>query len=86
MVDYSFFNFWVNNLWGSGVLALFGTGLLFALIGIAGRMSYMLLFSLLVLYFVTFGVGFFGIVIYLPLIILSFIYFLINLNKFLSRE
>ncbi len=85
-MDYSMFNLIVVQLFGNEWLALFGVGLLFALTGIVGRMSYMLLFSLLVLYFTSFGVGFFGIAVYLPLFLIAVVYFFINLNKFLTRE
>jgi len=82
----SFFEFWVINLWGNSLLSLFGTGALFSLIGILGRVSYPLLITLLALYFITFGVAFYGIAIYLPLFLFSAIYFGIQLNKFLTRE
>ena len=84
MID--FFAFWVGEFWGSMWLALIGTGLMFAVIGVLGRMSYLLLTTLLVLYFIVFGVGFFGIIVYLPLILLSGIYFVFQLYKLFMRE
>ena len=82
----SFFDFWVVSLWGSGLLALIGTAVIFSVIGLIGRMSYLLLVSLLALNFVTFGVGFFGIAVYLPVFLAAVIYFGVQLTKFLSRE
>ena len=81
-----FFNWWVGSLWGSPLMALFGTGGLLALIGVLGKMSYMLLFSLMALYFMAFGVGFYGILVWLPLFIISVIYFFLQLYKFLQRD
>jgi len=80
-----FFTFWVADLWGSSLLALFGTGALFAFIGILGRMSYSLLFALLMLYFMVFGVGFFGIIIWLPMFLFSMVYFGLKVYDFLQK-
>lgn len=82
MVD--FFSFWVEGIWGSGLLSLFGTGFIFAVIGILGRMSYFLLFSMLALYFLVFGIGFYGMVFWLPIFLFSLIYFFLQIYQFLQ--
>lgn len=84
MID--FFTFWVSGLWGSAILALVGTAFIFAIIGVLGRMSYMLLGVLLALYFVVFGVNLYGVIVYLPLVLLSVIYFGFQIYKFFVRE
>ena len=81
-----FFTFWVSEVCGSALISLFVTAAILAFIGVVGRMSYMLLTTLLILYFITFGVGFYGIIIYLPLMIISALYFGFQLFKFMIRE
>ena len=80
-----FFEYWVNELWGSALMTLFGTGFIFAVIGIMGKMSYFLLVSMLMLYFLVFGTGFYGIAFWLPIFLFSMIYFFLQLYKFIQR-
>jgi len=80
-----FFTFWVGDIWGSALLSLFGTALIFSIIGVLGKMSYFLLFSLLSLYFVVFGIGFYGMLFWLPIFIFSMIYFFIQVYRFLQK-
>ena len=84
MID--FFAFWVLEICGSALMALFVTALIFAIIGVVGRMSYMLLTTLMILYFITFGVAFYGIIVYLPLMLLSATYFGFQLYKYFTRD
>jgi len=80
-----FFSFWVGDVWGSPLLSLFGTAFIFAIIGVLGKMSYFLLFSLLALYFVVFGIGFYGMVFWLPIFLFSMIYFFLQIYRFLQK-
>ena len=80
-----FFTYWVNEVWGSALLTLCGTGLIFAVIGIMGKMSYFLLFSMLSLYFLVFGLGFYGMAFWLPIFLFSMIYFFLQIYKFLQK-
>jgi len=80
-----FFSFWVENIWGSGLLALIGTAFIYSIVGILGKMSYFLLFSLLGLYFVIFGLGFYGMIFFLPIFLFSMVYFFLQLYKFLQK-
>ena len=80
------FSFLVTQIWGNYWLAVLGWGLIFGLIGIVGRMSYLLLISLLMLYFISFAVGAGGLWIYIPLVIISVIYFVLNAVRWWSRE
>jgi hypothetical protein len=84
MID--FFTFWVSNVWGSMVLSILGTAIIFAFIGILGRMSYMLLTVLLILFAVTFSVAFGGLVVYLLLFLLSVLYLVFQIYKLVMRE
>jgi len=79
-----FYTFWMS-VWGVEWLAFMGTAGIFALIGVVGRMSWFLFSVLMILYFVTFGTGFFGIVWYLPFVIFALYYFFTGLNKLISR-
>ena len=81
-----FFSFWVEDLWGSALLALFGTGLVYAIIGIMGKMSFFLLFSMLALYFLVFGLGFYGMIFWFPVFLFSMIYFFFQLYKFVQKS
>lgn len=80
------FNFLVTQIWGNYWLALVGWGAIFGLIGIVGRMSYLLLVSLLILYFISFTVGATGLIVYLPLAIISVIYMVLNFIRWVSKE
>ena len=81
-----FFSWWVSSIWGSALLSLVGTGFIFAVIGVLGKMSYFLLFTMLGLYFLTFGVGFYGILFWLPIFLFAMIYFFLQLYKFLQKS
>lgn len=70
-----FFSWWVGSLWGGGMMAFFGTGLMFYLIGMFSRMGKHLLISLMFLYMLVFGSGFFGSMVGLLAIIGAGIYF-----------
>lgn len=80
-----FFSFWVGSVFGSSLLALIGTAFIYAVIGVMGRMSYYLLFTLLGLYFLIFGTGFYGMIFWLPIMIFSMIYFFLQIYK-LTQE
>ena len=80
-----FFTFWTSAIWGSGILAFFGTAFIFAVLGVIGRMSHFLLFTLLALYFVVFGVGFLGMIFWLPIFLFSMIYFFLQIYKFVQE-
>ncbi len=81
-----FFSFYVEDLWGSGLLSLIGTAFIYAVIGVMGRMSYYLLFTMLGLYFLIFGVGFYGMIFWLPIMIFSMIYFFTQIYEFLQNR
>lgn len=81
-----FFSYWVEELWGSALLTLFGTGFIYAVIGIMGKMSYFLLFTMLALYFVVFGIGFYGMIFWLPIFLFSMVYFFLQIYKFLQKS
>ncbi len=81
-----FFSFWVEQVWGSALLSVIGTAFIFAVVGVLGRMSYFLLFTLLALFFVVFGLGFLGLIFYLPIILFSMVYFFTQLYEFLQNR
>ena len=72
MID--FFTFWVMNLWGSTFVAFLGTGLLFAIIGVLSRFSFITLIFLMGFYLLVFGSAFFGIIYFLIFALISVIY------------
>lgn len=80
----NFFSFWVESIWGSSMISLFGTAVLFALIGILGKWSYILLFTMMMFYFLVFGVGFYGIIIWLPAFLFAVVYFFIQIYRFIQ--
>lgn len=80
----SFFSFWVEGIFGTALLSLFGTAALLILIGIFGKWSYMLLFTMIGLYFLVFGVGFYGTLIFLIFFLLGLTYFFIQFYKFVQ--
>lgn len=80
-----FFSFWVEGICGSALLSVILMAFIFAIIGVLGRMSYFLLFTLLALFFMVFGLGFLGIAFYLPIFIFSMVYFFIQIYKFLQK-
>ena len=59
-----FYEFWIGTLWGSPLLAFFGTAAILILIGLLGRWSQQLLLSMMLLYALTFGIFFKGIIIF----------------------
>ena len=81
-----FFTFWISEVWGNSTLALLGTALIYSVIGILGKMSYPLIFTLLALYFVIFGIGFYGIIFWLPIFLFSMIYFFTQMYKFIQER
>ncbi len=83
MID--FFSFWVEQLWGSALLSVIMMALIFAVIGVLGRMSYLLLFTLLALFFMVFGLGFIGMAFYLPIFMFSAVYFFMQIYKFVQK-
>ena len=76
----------MTSIWGNYWLAVIGWGMIFGLIGIIGRMSFLLLFTLLMLYFISFLVGAGGLALYIPLAIIAVIYFVLNAVRWWSRE
>ncbi len=82
MIDW--FSFWVEQLWGSALLSVIMMALIFAIMGVLGRMSYLLLFTLLALFFVAFGTGFLGMIFFLPIFLFSIGYFFMQIYKFLQ--
>jgi len=82
MVD--FFSFWVEGIWGSALVSLIGTACMYAILGVMGRMSYTLISIMLGLYFIIFGIGFFGMIFWLPIFIFAMIYFFLQAYKFVQ--
>lgn len=81
-----FFTFWVSELWGSPVIAFIALCFLYFIIGIMGRMSYMLLFSMMCLVFMVFGIGFFGMLFWFPVLLISLIYFFLQVYNLVQRS
>jgi len=81
-----FFTFWVSEVWGNSTLSLFGTALIYTIIGVLGKMSYVLLFTLLALYFVIFGIGFYGVIFWLPVFLFSMVYFFTQMYEFIQNR
>ena len=79
-----FFDFWVNQLWGSALLSVIMMAVIFSIIGMLGRMSGLLLFTILGLFFVTFATGFLGMMFFLPIFLFSIGYFFLQIHKFLQ--
>ena len=82
---FEFFTFWVEDLWGSALLTLFGTGLIFSIICVMGKMSIVLMTTMLMIYFLVFGIGFYGMAFWLPLFLFSMIYFFLQTYKFVQK-
>ncbi len=80
-----FFSFWIEQIWGSALLATVMMALIFAIIGVLGRMSYLLLSTLLILFFMVFGLGFLGMAFYLPIFLFSAVYFFMQIYKFIQK-
>ena len=83
MID--LFTFWVIDICGSSFLSLLLTGLIFAFICIMGKMSFPLMFTMMSLYFLVFGVLLFSSIIWMPIFIFSIIYFFLQGYK-LTQE
>ncbi len=81
-----FFSFYVEGIWGSAILSVIGSAFLFSIVGVLGRMSYFLLFTLLALFFLVFGVGFIGMLFFLPIFLFSIIYFFTQIYEFLQNR
>jgi len=58
---------------------------MFSIIGVLGRMSYFLLFVLLAFFFLVFGLGFLGMIFFLPIFLFSVIYFFLQIWRFLQK-
>lgn len=80
------FTFIVSELFGSALLAYMGIGLMFFIICVIGRMSYMLTLSMMALYIMTFGAAFFGVMFWMPVLLFSVIYFFLQLYNFIQRS
>lgn len=83
---YDFFSLLVTQIWGNWLIATIGWGIIFSLGAVVGRVSYVLLIDLLILYFITFTIGFTGLIIYIPLLIFSVLFFFFNMIKWFRRE
>lgn len=84
MID--FFGFWVEQVFGSALLSVVALAFIFAVIGVMGKMSQPLLFSLLALFFMVFGVGFLGVLFYLPIVLFSMVYFSLQIYEFTQNR
>lgn len=69
-----FFELFVEQIAGSAWMAVVLGGLFFAVIGMFGKMSFFLLGTLLALYLLVMGTLFGGIVVWLPIMLVSLIY------------
>jgi len=83
MID--FFSFWVESICGSALLSVILMAFMFSIIGVLGRMSYFLLFVLLAFFFLVFGLGFLGMIFFLPIFLFSVIYFFLQIWRFLQK-
>jgi len=77
----TFFQLVVGDFFGGKLLAFFGIMALYIFIGILGRMSFMLLITMLSLYIVVFATGFLGVFAFIIMFIASGVYFFINFIK-----
>lgn len=84
MTDYTFFAFWVGQVWGSQLYAFFGTAFVYSILCVMARMSHFMMLTLLALYGIMFSIGFMGFIMWFPLLLLSFTYFSFALYKFLA--
>ena len=80
-----FFELFVEQICGSAWMAVVVLGLLLAVIGIFGKMSFFLLSALLALYLLIMGTLFGGLVVYLPIMLVSMIYLGIQIYKFVQE-
>lgn len=80
-----FYEFWVEELWGNQMISLIATAGFLALIGMFGRFSTYLLLALMGLYFMVFGTLFFGLIVWFPVMVLSFTYLFIQTWNYLQR-
>ena len=85
-MTFEFFQWWVGNLWGTSWVAFLGTGLLYAFIGIISKMSRYLLVSLMMLYMLVFGIGFFGFTFYILVVLVAMIYFMLGVYQLFKNE
>ena len=79
MID--FMNFWVNELWGSPLLAIIGIELVYAVIMFLGRFSTVLMFPLLMISFIVFSGLLWGALWVTFMLAFSLIYFVFSLIK-----
>ncbi len=79
------FTFIVSELFGSSLLAYLGIGLMLYIICVLGRMSHMLILSMMALYIMTFGAAFYGMLFWLPILFFSVVYFFLQLYNLIQR-
>ena len=82
----NFYQLWNGELWGNrllGILALLGV---IIFIGLLGRWSWHLMTSIVVLFIITFGTGFIGILWWMPMFLASIVYFVYSIYKFIWRD
>lgn len=77
-----FYQLFVEQLCGSAWMAVVVGGLLFTIMSIFGKMSYFLLMALMGLYLLVMGTLFGGIVVWLPVMLISLTYLGIQIYKF----
>jgi len=80
-----FYELVVETLAGNEWMATALIGILFIVIGMFGRMSFFLLLTMLSFYLIVFGVLFGGIIVWLPLFLISLIYFFLQVYKMLQE-
>ncbi len=78
----NFFDLWVIELWGSGLVSLFATAVIYTGIGLFCRVGFMTLTMLLGLYFIIFGLGFYGMIFWFPLFLFSLFFLFLQVYKF----
>jgi len=73
------FYLFVENVFGNFLFAVIGLSVLLGLMGMAGRMSLLLVFSVVVLFLMSMLIGFFGSVVAIMSFSFALIYFFWNL-------
>ena len=79
-----FFELVVEQIAGNEWIATALLGILFTIICMFGRMSFFLTVTLLAFFLVVFGVLFGGLIVWLPIFLVSITYFLIQMYKFIQ--
>lgn len=77
-----FYTLLVEQLAGSIWLAVLLIGMLFLVIGLFGKMSFFLLITLMAFFLIVYGVLLGGIIVWLPIFLLSITYMMIQIYKF----